>query len=74
VAGLVTEEELAHAHALEKRAHGMRVNIAVPGAGRHRERGLPGAAVPEVRHLRLAGDDRVGRLDPLHRRVVVIGG
>jgi hypothetical protein len=40
VAGLVTQEALAHALALEKRAHGMSVNIAVPGAGRHRERGV----------------------------------
>ena len=73
MAGLVAQEALAHALAREKRAHGMRVNIAVPGPSRHRERGLPGAAVPELRHLRLADHDRAGRLDPLRRRVVVIG-
>jgi NAD(P)-dependent dehydrogenase (short-subunit alcohol dehydrogenase family) len=52
--------------------HGVRVNIVAPGPA-DTEPGLPGAAVPGVRHLRLADHDRVSRLDPLHRRVVVTG-
>ena len=36
------------------------------------QRGLPDAAVPELRHLRLADHDRVGRLDPVDHHVVLL--
>lgn len=70
MAGLVAQKALARTLARKKRAHGVRVNIVARGGPTPRV-GLRGTPVPDVRHQRLANHDRVGRLDPLHRRVVV---
>lgn len=41
--------------------------------GRLSQRRLPGAAVAELRYLRLADHDRASRLDPLDHLVILIG-